>query len=138
MRYMLWCRPFHVLAARGVSAFVLILSLAAGGCSSGPSVLARVGAESITTADFIAAARAGEGRYRRPPNQAKSLLLEHLIRRKLMLAQARHDPAGVESLVRDQRRRVEAQVLSQALVQQLVPRTAEVSEAEIRQLYEWR
>jgi len=121
-------------ALAGVAGLALIGTL--GGCSSGHQVLARVGDRTITTADFMEVAQGAQAFYGNlPPDSAKARLLDDLVRRALLLEAAKR-----QGLDRDgsMRREVEDQVLTAALAERLAPRQVPVSDAEIRQLYEWR
>jgi parvulin-like peptidyl-prolyl isomerase len=114
------------------------LAAALSSCSSHDDVLARVGSQKITVAEFTDVAREGAQRYPFPPDSAKALLLNDLVRRSLMIEVAQHDPTIVDSLVKNYRDYVERSVLVGALAERIAPKDVGVSEAEVRELYEWR
>jgi peptidyl-prolyl cis-trans isomerase C len=105
------------------------------GWSSNPQVLARVGPGAITVEDFLEAARGNPNVYNGPEDSAKRLLLEDLVRRRLLVQLAEQQGFARDSAARSV---IEGQVLVSALTQRLAPRPIPVSEAEIRRFYEWR
>lgn len=116
------------------------LSLAAllTGCSQRPPALARVGPRTITVDEFMNVARANGQQYPGLPDEARSMLLEDLVRRDLMLAAA--DQMGLfhDSTTVRFRRDVEEQALARALYQRLAPADIAVSPAEVDSFYTWR
>ena len=115
-----------------------LLLAAATGCSPDSNVLARVGDRTITVKDFEEIARGNEGRYPGPPDSAKSVLLSDLVRRELILAEARLRGLDRDSLALLVRRNVEDQLLAKALFDRLAPPDVAVSDAEAKRLYGWR
>src|SRR4249920_1294375 len=107
--------------------FLLLVLLAAtlaalSSCSSHDDVLARVGSQKITVAEFTDVAREGAQRYPFPPDSAKTLLLNDLVRRSLMIEVAQHDPTIIDSLVKGYSDYVERSVLVSALAERIAPK----------------
>ena len=107
-------------------------------CSPHSAVIARVGSRTITVEDFEGAARGADERYAVTGDSAKAMLLGDLVRRAMMLERAQRSGLILDSLVRMYRRNVESQILSNALISRLAPRSVPVSEAEVRLFYQWR
>src|SRR5207253_588811 len=105
---------------RALAAGALSLIAAATLASCGPRepVVAQVGNRSITVSEFNDIAARAAGRYPGPPDAAKALLLQDLIRRDLLLEAATRRGLERDSLARRQREQVESEVLSSALVSQ--------------------
>src|SRR2546426_102054 len=108
------------------------------GCSPQPRVLARVGDRTISVEDYRQMAESAAGRYFLPPDSARELLLDDLVRRELMLVAAKRNPAVPDPFVARRRAEFENDALSRALFEQLTPRDVGVSDAEVRRLYLWR
>lgn len=121
----------------GLAALATLLLGAATGCSTDSSVVARIGDRTITVGEFRALAASAAGRYPMPPDTAKRMLLDDIIRRELMVVAARTNPSMVDTLISRHREGVEQDALSRALAEQVVPPIA-VSDAEIAKLYEQR
>src|SRR5207244_1398786 len=92
-------RPLPALAAACLAAATL------SGCSSQPRVLARVGDRTISVSEYRELAESVAGRYFLPPDSARVVLLDDMVRRELMLVAARGNPAAPDSYVA--RRRAE-------------------------------
>lgn len=124
-------------AMLALSAALLAAALLAG-CSKGSNTLARVGDQVITVDDFRAVASTAASHYPFPPDSARARLLDDMIQRALLAQAAAKSGLLIDSLVKQQRARVEEQVLTAALVQQIAPRDIPVSDAEVRALYDSR
>jgi hypothetical protein len=108
------------------------------GCSSDSQVLAVVAGGRITVADFNEAAAESWAQFPFPPDSARGALLERLVQDALLAEAGRRSPDTIDSLVRDNREQVERQVITTALIREMVPREIPVSEAELRRLYAQR
>jgi hypothetical protein len=121
---------------------LLVLALAAAGpttgCSSDSNVLAKVGDEKITTADFLEVARSGGERYPGPPDTARAMLLDDLVKRALLIAEARRQHLVPDSLLAASKRSTEDRLLLAELQTRIAPRTIEVSDAEVAEFHRWR
>ena len=128
-------RPARLLSA--VPVLVLLAALLAG-CSSGPAVLAKVGDRTITVDDFLDVARRNQGQYTGAPDSAKAALLDDLVKRELLVNEARkRGLVGAEEQAR-MLKQAEEQLALRELVQRLAPRDVPVSDAEIQTLYQRR
>jgi parvulin-like peptidyl-prolyl isomerase len=127
--------PFRILAALALAALAAGLST---GCGNDSNVLARVGDETITTADFIEVARGNEARYPGPPDSARALLLDDMVKRALLLNEARRQHVLPDSLLQPSLQAAEEQLLMSSLVEQIAPRQIDVSDAEVAEFYRWR
>lgn len=133
-------RRARVLRALALAA----AALAAPGCGGpGERVLVTVGEHRVTVSDFEAAARHLPDLGMLPPDAAKKRLLDELIDRTEMVAEAHrrgydHGPEFLEA-----RRRAENEVLPARLYARVVGDRVRVSEAEIRAIWkhqdrEWK
>ena len=114
----------------------LAVLAALSSCSPGSQVLARVGDDTITVQEFIEVARGAQSFYAGvPPDSAKARLLDDMVRRAVLLEEAKRQGLDRDGRLR---RQAEDEVLMAALAERLTPRTVPVSDAEIRRLYEWR
>jgi hypothetical protein len=119
-------------------ALLVVLALAAAGCSSKNAPIIEVGSQVVTVADYERAARGAEGQYPGLPEQAKAEFISDLRRRVLLLEQAHrlgHDTSSaLANINADEERRL----LLQALYSELAPQAQAVSDAEVRALHEAR
>ena len=120
-------------ALAGLAALALV-ALAGGGCAPSSPPLARVGDRTITVAEFEEVANRAAPAYPALPDTAKRLLLEDMIKRELLLEAAAKEPYGQAREMAAARAKVEDQMLSSVLIEQLIPRDVPVSEGEIREL----
>ncbi len=120
-----------------VSLFAVLAALVAG-CSSGPSVLAKVGDKVITNQDFIDVARRNQNQYLGRPDSAKAALLDDMVKRDLLVLAA--EKRGLVSAEDRQRllQQAEQQLALRTLVQRLAPADVPVSDAEVQALYRQR
>ncbi len=127
-------------AVRPVTAFPVLALLAAvvAGCSSQPTLLAKVGDKVVTQQEFLEVARRNQSQYLGKPDSAKAALLEDLVKRDLLVIAA--EKRGLMSAEERQRmlRQVEEQLALRTLVQKLAPADVPVSDAEIQALYRQR
>jgi hypothetical protein len=112
--------------------------VAAAGCSGGPKVLARVGNETITAADFTEAAKNVGGQYPALPDTAKAMLLRDLIQRKLLVVAAKQGGLYRDTTFLDYKRRDEERLLRQELFERMAGGPFPVTPAEVQALYERR
>jgi len=119
-------------------AFVLAVAAPLAGCSSQPAVLARIGDHSITTEDFLEAARQNRARYPGSVDSARAALLEDLVQRQLLVTAARLRGLVPEPELKRLQREAMEQAALRALVQRLAPSDPPVSDAEVRALYDLR
>jgi parvulin-like peptidyl-prolyl isomerase len=125
------------LSAAGAVGVVLVL-VWLGARSPDREVVARVGDQKLTVAEFQRLAEHAAPRYPFLPESAKVALAEDWLRRALLVASARRNPVVVDSLVRNYRDQTERETLVNALAQQLAPRDVAVSDAEVRRFWESR
>ncbi len=127
------------LAAWSVPALLAaLLPLAAGcGAGGGNAELARVGSHVITVDDFLDAARSNPTQYPGSSDSAKTLLLNDLVKRALLLEDASASKLVPDSAVQSLRARVADRIVVEALVRKLVP-TPDISESELKQIYAQR
>jgi hypothetical protein len=130
------------IAARhaGLRAVALVLALCGllGGCAPRHDVVARVGNRTITVKELTDVAARAQGRYPGPPDTAKAMLLDDLVRRALLLEAAKARGLDRDSLTLLTRRRTENEVLQNAVVERIIPRDVGVGEGEVRRWYAWR
>ncbi|MEO5618320.1 MAG: peptidylprolyl isomerase [Candidatus Eisenbacteria bacterium] len=128
-------RPAALLAG-----FLIPLGLVLGltGCAGESQPIARVGSTALTRADFMAAAGGAGEQYPPDAEPAKAMLIEDMVRRRLLVLAATQRGIFDDTLVVNYRRLKEEELLVQALGSHLAPTGVSVSEAEIRQLYAWR
>lgn len=117
---------------------VLAFSSLLAGCSPAGRPLAQVGSHTITTADFLDAARGNELQYAGAPEQAKQSLLQDLVRRELMLEGARRRGSDTTVFARNYLQSLRDRVALEALFARLSPQDPGVTEAEARRFWEWR
>ena len=127
-----WCRGLRVGFAP------LLAPLLLAGCSLDNDVVARVGNRPIHGEDLLIVARQIGARYPGPPDSAKAHLLEDLVRRELLVQGAMRRGLQSDTVLLDQRRLLEEQVLRERLFADLGGTTIAVSEGEIQALHKWR
>lgn len=116
--------------------FVLLALLA--GCAPRPVPVARVGAETISVDQFLDAARGNEAQYQGAPDSAKSALLEDLVRRNLLVQEARRRNLLADSSLKRMREQESKRLAVDRLVEVMVPKDVPVSDAEIEAFYKRR
>lgn len=114
---------------------LVVLALLAG-CSGNSTTLAKVGDRAITVDEFLDVARQAQGQYGGAPDSARTALLDDLVKRQLLVGEARkRGLVSAEDHARLLRQATE-QLAMRTLVEQLAPSDAPVSDAEIQTLYE--
>jgi hypothetical protein len=109
------------LAAVGLLSALLALA----GCASDPSrVLARVGNRTLTVDDFVDAAQDHESHYPGPPDTAKAMVLDDMVRATLVLVDAERLGLTKEPSVEAARQKIESEETQQALYRRSCPRTS--------------
>ncbi|MBI5710720.1 MAG: peptidyl-prolyl cis-trans isomerase [Candidatus Eisenbacteria bacterium] len=126
--------PLRALAALALLFVPVLLS----GCSTESKVLARVGDQAITADDFLDVARANPGQYPGRPDSARAALLEDLVKRALLIQEAKVRGLADSVQLANMRRQLEDQLAMRSLLEKLAPRDVPVSDAEAKRLYEWR
>jgi parvulin-like peptidyl-prolyl isomerase len=119
-------------------ALALLCAGALASCSGHREDLARIGDHTITVADFTDIATRAASRYNGVPDSAKTLLLQDLVKRALLIEAAKARGLDRDPLTIRKRRDIESDVISAALLERLAPREVPVSDAEARQWYDWR
>jgi peptidyl-prolyl cis-trans isomerase C len=122
-------RPLGLLAVT-----VLIAALLAG-CSSKSTTLAKVGDHAITVDEFLDVARQSQGQYHGSPDSAKAALLDDLVKRQLLVGEARKRGLISADEQASMLQQAKEQLAMRALIEQLAPPDAPVSDAEIQALY---
>ncbi len=125
----------RALAARLAPA---LLALGVLGCAGDTQPVATVGTTTITRGDYTAAAAGAEAQYPPEAGPAKGMLIEDLVRRRLLVLAARQRGLYEDSLTLRFRTVKEEEMLVQALGRALTPTGTAVTEAEMRRLYAWR
>ncbi len=125
-------------ARLAILALGLVVACALASCGAEPRALARIGTRVITADQFLEVARTSQAQYQAPPDSAKRLLLEDMIRRELMLNEAAQQGITQDSLLGSLRRGAEEELLLATLTEQLGQRQVAVSDAEIAIFYGWR
>ena len=125
-------RPFVATSALVIFAFGL------AGCGGESRTLAHVGKSTITVDDYLAGAKGAAAQYPFPPDSAKSVFLDDLVRRRLLLEEARNRGLFDDTLTTIYRRTKEQELLGRQLSGELVPSEVPVSEGEVRRLYDER
>ncbi len=119
----------------GLLAVPVLLAALLVGCSSKSTTLAEVGDRLITVDEFLDVARQAQGQYRGAPDSARAALLDDLVKRQLLIGEARkRGLVSAEDQARMQQQAKE-QLAMRALVEQLAPSDAPVSDAELQALY---
>jgi peptidyl-prolyl cis-trans isomerase C len=124
--------PFRVALA------ALLLIPALTGCSPGSHPVARVGDRTLTVDDFTQLARGNESKIPGPPEQAKAMMLQELVRRELVALAAHKHGYDTVSTARDFEKTTRETQLVQELYRQLAPPDVAVSEGELRAFYQSR
>lgn len=120
------------------SSALFVLAFGLAGCGGESRTLAQVGKSSITVADYLTAARGAAAQYPFGPDSAKSVFLDDLVRRRLLLEEAKDRGLFDDSLTVRYREVKEQELLGREVSGELVPSQVPVSEAEVRRLYEER
>jgi parvulin-like peptidyl-prolyl isomerase len=125
------------------SAIALLLAAPAaawllGGCGGEPEVVARVGNEAITVADFDEAARNSASQYPPLPDTAKVMLLRDLVQRQLLITGAKQSGLYRDTVFLDYRRTEEDRLLRQELFQRMAGGPFAASAEEAEALYQRR
>ncbi len=115
-----------------------LAAFALAGCSRDGAELARVGDRVVTQAEFVDVARDKESQYPGDDATAKKGLLEDIIRRELLLQVALRRGDDTTAIARGFREKLEREVLTMGLVDELSPQAVGVSDAEVKALYEAR
>ncbi len=127
----------HATGARRALALAILLPLLAG-CGGRPASVAKVGDSYITEDDFKDAARGNEQQYQGSPDSAKTALLNDIVKRQVLVAEARKRHLLPDSTI-DRMKRQEADKLAvEALFTKLVPRDIPVSDGEVADMYKRR
>ena len=116
-------------------ALLPVLAAALVGCSPGGTELARVGNSVITRADFEAAAKTNGRVYLQLGDSARTVLLDDLVKRLLLVEAAKRQGLYKDSLFLDYTKTLREQVLRNALVSQLAANVP-ASEGEARAFYD--
>lgn len=120
------------------SSALVIFALGLAGCGGESRTLASVGKSTITVGDYLSGAKGAAAQYPFAPDSAKSVFLDDLVRRRLLLEEARNRGLFDDSLTVIYRRTKEQELLGRQLSGELVPAEVPVSEAEVRRLYDER
>ncbi|HET7226053.1 MAG TPA: peptidylprolyl isomerase [Candidatus Eisenbacteria bacterium] len=122
-------RIARLLPVAAVLAFVI------AGCGTRSDVLAKVGHQTVTIADFEDAAGPIAAQMPGPPDSAKKMLLDDLVRRALLIEEADRRHLVPDSAIAADRKQIGKQLALQALLQKLAP-APQVSQAEVHALYD--
>ena len=129
--------PTAAAARRTLALAILVLPFLAG-CGGRPASVAKVGDSYVTEEDFKDAARGNEQQYQGSPDSAKTALLNDIVKRQLLVQEARRRHLLPDSTI-DRMRRQEADRLAvEALFTKLVPRDIPVSDGEVADMYKRR
>ena len=124
-------------ARRALAIASLALPLLAG-CGGRPASVAKVGDAFVTEDDFKDAARGNEQQYQGSPDSAKTALLNDIVKRQILIQEARKRHLVPDSTL-DRMRKQEADRLAvEALFTKLVPRDVPVSDGEVADMYKRR
>lgn len=115
-----------------------LLAVGLPGCGVDSRTLAHVGKDVITVDDYMAGARGVSAQYPFGPDSAKSVFLDDLIRRKLLIEEAANRGLFDDSLTVRFRKQKEEELLAQQIGAELAPADIPVSEGEVSALYEAR
>ena len=108
------------------------------GCSTQSPTVIKAGDQKVTEADFERAARTAQGQYGGSPEVAKSMLVDDLLKRTLMLEYAHRSGHDTSTVVRNMDRDERKRLLVQTLYMRAASPQQRVSEAEAMELYEAR
>ncbi len=120
------------------AAVALLVLVTIAGCSPGSRPVARVGNRTITVDDFARAAEVAAPNIPLPPEQAKAMLLENLVRREMLIVAAHAHGLDTTKYARGYLEANREQVLLQAVTARFTPFDPGVTEAEMREMYEWQ
>ena len=120
------------------AALLFVVALPLAGCTAVDTPVARIGSDVITLAEFQRVARNNARNFPGDKSTAQRLLLDNLLRRKLILLAAHQQGLDTTADMRARRARLEESIAGQALAQQLAPATVRVSDAEVEHLYDLR
>lgn len=120
---------------RTLLAAAVLPALLLAGCSSHPDELARVGNTVITRADFDQAAMRSGGPYVALGDTGRTMLLEDLIKRQLLIEAAKQEGLYRDSTFLQFIANIRDQTVRSRLLEILTPSVA-VSEAEARAFYD--
>lgn len=119
-----------------LAAAVLATALLLAGCSSRPDELAKVGSTVITRADFDVAALRSGAPYAALGDTGRTLLLEDLVKRQLLIEAAKQGGLYRDSSFLQYIGNIRDQVVRERLLEDLTPAAVAVSEAEARAFYD--
>ena len=108
------------------------------GCAPRPTPIAKVGTEIISVDQFKDAARGNEARYPGVPDSAKSGLMDDLVRRSILVQEAKHRHLLADTLLQRMRTQEAQRLAMDRLIEVLVPKDAPVSDAEISAFHKRR
>ncbi len=117
---------------------VLLVPALLAGCSGQPASVAKVGNDFITVDQFKDAARGNEVQYQGVPDSAKSALLEDLVRRSMLVQEAKRRHLLADSALQRVRTQEATRLAMDRLIEILVPKDVPVSDAEIETFYKRR
>ena len=126
------------LSPRATLALALLSACVLASCGTEQRALARVGTHVITADEFLEVARGSQAQYPVPPDSAKRMLLDDMIRRELMLNEAVQQGWTKDTMIVALRNGAEEELALGALTEQLGQREVPVSDAEIATFYAWR
>ena len=129
--------PVRRVARVAAAAAALAAALALAGCG-GSRPLAQVGSRTITLAEAERVARGNDLQYPGVPDLARSMFLDDLVRRALMLEYAHRQGFDTTAFAHNTRRDLEDRLLLQTLYARLAPTDPGVSAAEVERLHQWR
>ena len=130
--------PDAVSDRRRTTLAALAISLLLAGCAPRPVPVARVGTETISVDQFQDAARGNEAQYQGVPDSAKTALLEDLMRRSLLIQEARRRHLIPDTTLQRLRTQEGHKLAVDRLIEILVPKNVPVSDAEVAAFYKRR
>jgi len=117
---------------------VMLVMLVLSGCAPAEPPLARVGDETISTADFDAAARGNVRQYVAMGDAGKSLLVDELVTRRLFVMAAKRRGVYADTAFLDYSHTQREQLERELLFRQMTGGDIAVSEPEAHAAYERR
>ncbi|MFI5372383.1 MAG: peptidyl-prolyl cis-trans isomerase [Candidatus Eisenbacteria bacterium] len=117
---------------------VFLALIALAGCAPAEPPLARVGNETITVADFNAAANANARQYLVMGDAGKRVLLDDLVDRRLLVVAAKQSGFHADTSFLDFVRQTREQLADQMMLRDLTGGDVAVSEPEVHAAYERR
>jgi parvulin-like peptidyl-prolyl isomerase len=108
------------------------------GCAPRPTPIAKVGSEIISVEQFKDAGRGNEARYQGVPDSAKSGLMDDLVRRSILVQEAKHRHLIADTTLQRMRKDEAERMATDRLIEVLVPKDAPVSDAEVAAFYKRR